>query len=154
MFTVPSGLQLHMDEVHGSGSKPYDCNLCPAKFFFRAELENHLLDHEQGRVKVKRRDVVDEMMQVAKPHQNNNNNSQYSNNNNDKAIKSEELELRTSPRVTEACQEVVPKAEHDDEEEYIEVEKVMELPVTAKPPTLADVESSADVEDAAEQNND
>lgn len=159
VFTVPSGLQLHMDEVHGNGSKPYDCNLCPAKFFFRAELENHLLDHEQGRVKVKRRDVVEEVMQVAKTHQNNNNNIQYGNNNNDKPIKSEELELETTPRLAEVCLEVVPKAEHDDEEEYIEVEKVMEIPLKAKAPASSElIKSSAhqadDVEDSDEQNND
>lgn len=156
VFTVPSGLQLHMDEVHGSGSKPYDCNMCPAKFFFRAELENHLLDHEQGRVKVKRRDAVEEVMQVTKPLQNNNNNNQYSNNNNDKPIKSEELELETP--LGEVCQDVVPKAEHDDEEEYIEVEKVMEIPVTTKQTASSEVisndEQGNEVEDAEEQNND
>lgn len=159
VFTVPSGLQLHMDEVHGSGSKPYDCNLCTAKFFFRAELENHLLDHEQGRVKVKRRDVIEDVMQVPKPHQNNNNNNQYSNNNTDKPIKSEELELETTPRLADVCLEIVPKAEHDDEEEYIEVEKVIEVPLKAKAPASSELGKSSadqadDVDDSGEQNND
>lgn len=31
---------------HGSNSKPYDCNLCPEKFYFRAELDHHLVDHD------------------------------------------------------------------------------------------------------------
>lgn len=37
---------------HGPNSRPYDCNLCTEKFFFRTELENHLIDHEHGRVRM------------------------------------------------------------------------------------------------------
>lgn len=50
IFTLPSGLHQHMVVEHGPNYRPYDCNLCPQKFYFRAELENHLMDHENGRV--------------------------------------------------------------------------------------------------------
>ncbi|XP_033154934.1 zinc finger protein 423 homolog isoform X1 [Drosophila mauritiana] len=45
VFTAPGGLLNHMGE-HGAHSRPYDCNLCPEKFFFRAELEHHQRGHE------------------------------------------------------------------------------------------------------------
>uniref|UniRef100_A0A1I8Q3D1 C2H2-type domain-containing protein n=2 Tax=Stomoxys calcitrans TaxID=35570 RepID=A0A1I8Q3D1_STOCA len=45
VFTAPGGLLNHMLE-HGINSKPYDCNLCPEKFYFRAELDHHLIDHD------------------------------------------------------------------------------------------------------------
>lgn len=44
VFTSPSGLISHIQE-HGNNSKPYDCNRCNQKFFFRAELENHSFMH-------------------------------------------------------------------------------------------------------------
>lgn len=49
VFTSTNGLLQHMTE-HGPNARPYDCNLCSERFFFRAELENHLIDHENGRV--------------------------------------------------------------------------------------------------------
>ncbi|XP_033234240.1 zinc finger protein 423 homolog isoform X1 [Drosophila pseudoobscura] len=45
VFTAPGGLLGHMAE-HGAHSRPYDCNLCPEKFYFRAELEHHQRAHE------------------------------------------------------------------------------------------------------------
>lgn len=51
VFTSASGLHQHMNE-HGPNARPYDCNLCTEKFFFRTELENHLIDHEHGRVRM------------------------------------------------------------------------------------------------------
>ncbi|XP_004527551.1 zinc finger protein 423 homolog [Ceratitis capitata] len=45
VFTTPSSLLTHMHE-HGPQCRPYDCNLCSDKYFFRAELEHHLLAHE------------------------------------------------------------------------------------------------------------
>lgn len=47
VFTSTSGLRQHMAN-HGPNSRPYDCSHCPAKFFFRAELENHTIEHEAG----------------------------------------------------------------------------------------------------------
>ncbi|XP_016947877.1 zinc finger protein 423 homolog [Drosophila biarmipes] len=46
VFTAPGGLLNHMGE-HGAHSRPYDCSLCPEKFYFRAELEHHQRGHEQ-----------------------------------------------------------------------------------------------------------
>ncbi|XP_022225081.2 LOW QUALITY PROTEIN: zinc finger protein 423 homolog [Drosophila obscura] len=45
VFTAPGGLLGHMAE-HGAHSRPYDCNICPEKFYFRAELEHHQRAHE------------------------------------------------------------------------------------------------------------
>uniref|UniRef100_A0A336LY32 CSON005564 protein n=1 Tax=Culicoides sonorensis TaxID=179676 RepID=A0A336LY32_CULSO len=46
VFTGSNGLILHMQQEHGNNAKPYDCSRCPAKFFFRAELEHHDFIHE------------------------------------------------------------------------------------------------------------
>ncbi|XP_032596943.2 zinc finger protein 423 homolog isoform X2 [Drosophila grimshawi] len=43
VFTAPGGLLAHIGE---HGARPYDCNLCPEKFYFRAELEHHQRAHE------------------------------------------------------------------------------------------------------------
>jgi hypothetical protein len=47
LFTAAVNLQRHMFEQHGgaAGLRPYDCSRCHLKFFFRAELDNHLLSH-------------------------------------------------------------------------------------------------------------
>lgn len=47
MFTAAANLQRHMFDQHGGAVelRPYDCSRCLLKFFFRAELENHLLSH-------------------------------------------------------------------------------------------------------------
>lgn len=46
VFTGTNGLLSHMEEIHGTNAKPYDCSRCTAKFFFRAELEHHAFMHE------------------------------------------------------------------------------------------------------------
>jgi hypothetical protein len=46
LFTTAPALQQHMLE-HGPHTRPYDCSHCHLKFFFRAELENHVLSHEE-----------------------------------------------------------------------------------------------------------
>lgn len=38
---------MHMHEVHGAGAMPYDCGRCAARFFFRAELQHHGVEHER-----------------------------------------------------------------------------------------------------------
>ena len=50
LFTAAVNLQRHMFEQHGgaAGLRPYDCSRCHLKFFFRAELDNHLLSHTQS----------------------------------------------------------------------------------------------------------
>lgn len=114
VFTVPSGLQLHMAE-HGNGAKPYDCNLCTEKYFFRAELENHMSEHENGRIKV----PAEELSKESKVEE-------------------------TNERM------IVLKAETNDEsneeEEYIEVEKVLETTMNAESPAPAN-----DVDDKCDQ---
>ncbi|KAI9564409.1 zinc finger protein [Daphnia sinensis] len=49
LFTAAVNLQRHMFDQHGGavGLRPYDCSRCHLKFFFRAELENHLLSHNE-----------------------------------------------------------------------------------------------------------
>lgn len=49
LFTAAINLQRHMFDQHGDATalRPYDCSLCHHKFFFRAELDNHLLSHAQ-----------------------------------------------------------------------------------------------------------
>ncbi|KAF4531913.1 hypothetical protein B566_EDAN000942 [Ephemera danica] len=46
VFTASAGLQRHMVS-HGPNSKPYDCNKCHLKFYFRSELDNHAFTHDQ-----------------------------------------------------------------------------------------------------------
>lgn len=42
-------LQNHMLQEHGLGARPYDCSKCTLKFFFRAELDHHMLTfHRPG----------------------------------------------------------------------------------------------------------
>lgn len=50
IFTLPCGLHQHMIIEHGPSYRPYDCSLCAKKFYFRAELENHVIDHDSGRI--------------------------------------------------------------------------------------------------------
>lgn len=46
VFTVANRLQQHMLD-HGFNAKPYDCHHCHQRFFFKAELENHVLSHAE-----------------------------------------------------------------------------------------------------------
>lgn len=46
VFTMASRLQHHMHD-HGLNSRPYDCHHCHLRFFFKAELENHILTHTE-----------------------------------------------------------------------------------------------------------
>lgn len=50
LFTAAVNLQRHMFDQHGgaAGLRPYDCSRCHLKFFFRAELDNHLLSHVES----------------------------------------------------------------------------------------------------------
>ncbi len=119
VFTVPSGLQLHMAE-HGNGAKPYDCNLCQEKFFFRAELENHMFEHDNGRIKVNTEELS-------------------------KELKVEETDERM----------VVMKSEaNDEDEEYIEVEKVLETSMNSESPSAPPQQqpTNHDVDDKCDQN--
>ncbi|XP_055905299.1 zinc finger protein 423 homolog isoform X2 [Eupeodes corollae] len=123
VFTAPAGLLTHMAE-HGANSRPYDCNLCSDKFYFRAELDHHLVDHEtRDRSKASHaRDaspVTDDNktsfpgggeLPTAAPE-----------------VESKKLELKN-----EALDE---KPAEEDDDEYIEVEKVPETLLTQEKPS-------------------
>ncbi|XP_052862747.1 zinc finger protein 423 homolog [Anopheles cruzii] len=50
VFTSSAGLQAHLPVAHSNATaKPYDCERCGVAYFFRAELEHHLAEHELGR---------------------------------------------------------------------------------------------------------
>ncbi|KAL9702061.1 hypothetical protein quinque_005579 [Culex quinquefasciatus] len=66
VFTSSGGLQTHMDQ-HGPQAKPYDCNHCDEAFFFRAELEHHLIDHELGKVHLPAAFVQEEHARTSPP---------------------------------------------------------------------------------------
>ncbi|XP_035790632.1 zinc finger protein 423 homolog isoform X2 [Anopheles albimanus] len=47
VFTSSAGLQAHLPVAHSNATaKPYDCERCGVAYFFRAELEHHLIEHE------------------------------------------------------------------------------------------------------------
>lgn len=65
LFTAAANLQRHMLDQHGgaAGLRPYDCSLCHHKFFFRAELDNHLLSHvvqQQQEAEVRQEQIEEE----------------------------------------------------------------------------------------------
>lgn len=123
IFTLPSGLHQHMIE-HGPTYRPYDCNLCAKKFYFRAELENHLIDHETGRIGSPVHGNIDTLesssrgcKQMLIKHENNqtkvsNNNENCDREKNSSEIKSEDRQYSSDG--------------NDDDDEYIEVEKIAE----------------------------
>lgn len=110
IFTLPNGLHQHMLE-HGANYRPYDCSLCPNKYFFRAELENHLIDHENGR--------IDEHRPSS------NDGSKLENNNlaqeNDSEPKSGSSNLVIKSEINAEQNDDEPD---EDDEEYIEVEQM------------------------------
>ncbi|XP_065368116.1 zinc finger protein 423 homolog [Calliphora vicina] len=109
VFTAPSGLLNHMLE-HGINSKPYDCNLCPEKYYFRAELDHHQIDHDLRKSPAA---VKNEQEQLT---------------NKEVALNSMKSE-KSVERLNEVKQEVIETDVNSnvaDEDEYIEVEKVNE----------------------------
>lgn len=113
VFTSTSGLISHMNE-HGSNSKPYDCNRCTVKFFFRAELDHHSYIHDPS-------------------NKSNGDNSLTLDDNTEKLlstkVKDEQVERKQSPSTPSESPEIKrEKAEtsdeqEGDEDEYIEVEE-------------------------------
>lgn len=94
VFTGPSGLLAHMEDIHGSNAKPYDCSRCPAKFFFRAELDHHTCIHEPL------------TKEVEKP-----------------SIHEPEISVREGSLTPKIKKEINGESEAEEEEEYIEVEE-------------------------------
>lgn len=126
VFTAAAGLQLHMDEVHGSGAKPYDCHMCAAKFFFRAELEHHGCDHEMGRIRLVSQPKFGDRTQRSSA-------GPSSPEHMDEDQMSEENNPdRSRPSSSVGGHDEITEKQQlaDDEEEYIEVEKLAEIVAT------------------------
>ncbi|XP_018793118.1 PREDICTED: zinc finger protein 423 homolog [Bactrocera latifrons] len=106
VFTAPSGLLSHMHE-HGLQSRPYDCNLCSEKFFFRTELEHHLLSHEKRQLlESKNKEKCENKFSFLKEVDN------------------------SASHLTEVKREIFPvndKIIAGEEDEYIEIEKVTDV---------------------------
>lgn len=49
LLTICLNLQNHMLQEHGLKARPYDCSFCNLKFFFRAELDHHMVTCHGGR---------------------------------------------------------------------------------------------------------
>lgn len=102
VFTAPNGLLGHMTE-HGLNAKPYDCNLCIQKFYFRAELDHHLVDHEiRERTHREIKNAVEAKLEDA-------------------------AQMPKSEIKKEVIDERRNEDNVDDDDEYIEVEKVPEI---------------------------
>lgn len=133
MFTAATGLQLHMDDVHGSGAKPYDCHLCVAKFFFRAELEHHLNDHETGKVQLLAQQKFIESTRNSSPAADN------MDEDHDHLSEENDTERSRSPMADDEA-DVKHQSHPDDDEEYIEVEKLADAS-TVEPANQPDASS-------------
>lgn len=87
-----------MLQEHGLGARPYDCSKCTLKFFFRAELDHHMLTfHRPG--------------ELSPPSEN--------------AQKAKDSEERNCDDGVTVKEEIVPEVA--DEEEEINVDEQVEL---------------------------
>lgn len=132
VFTSSVGLQTHIAE-HGPQAKPYDCNHCDEAFFFRAELEHHLIDHELGKVHLVPRnseessaglEIKSEMLDSAPKNDGEN---QFDEKVSSVCNEQEEQNIKSFPEINENNTEnykVQEAGEEDDE--YIEVEHSIE----------------------------
>ena len=101
IFTSALGLQQHIQEHEkdsGHSIKPYECNLCTEKYFFRTELEHHQFDHEAK---------LDILVQHEVPSHG----------------KLVEPEVKIETKGIQRNHETLTEIKEDDDE-YIEVEKV------------------------------
>ncbi|XP_036330098.1 zinc finger protein 423 homolog [Rhagoletis pomonella] len=112
IFTAPSGLLSHMHE-HGLQFRPYDCNNCSDKFFFRAELEHHLLAHEiQDVGELRNMDISNDKFSMAR-----------------ETDKSELYLTKVKKEILVADDKVTT----GEEDEYIEIEKISDVNQTQPP---------------------
>jgi zinc finger protein 423 len=139
VFTSSSGLLLHIQE-HGAHNKPYDCNYCEQKYFFRAELDHHLVDHEIYSV------AEHERRGAAIVHR------EASKIMHEDVSKAPDVKIEKENSLTGSEKSIAfvavdtvnvklegnETAEGDDEEEYIEVEKIHEAH-NGKPEQLNEV---------------
>lgn len=99
--------------------RPYDCNLCSRKFFFRAELENHSIDHENGRIPIQlsNRLLSDEYNNGLKVIQLNYDQMKQ---NNETENDHEQIQIKSETQKQNA------ELNGEDDDEYIEVEQLAE----------------------------
>ncbi|XP_031640589.1 zinc finger protein 423 homolog isoform X2 [Contarinia nasturtii] len=142
IFTLPCGLHQHIRVEHGASYRPYDCNLCAKKFYFRAELENHLINHEIGLIATPHRDDAtdtDESKQIPLNHEHlkdmNDDNESDKDKHSETDMKSEGQHYSNDVNA------------EDDDDEYIEVEQIGEN-------TSADEEMSQPNERTSPENYD
>lgn len=113
---------------HGLHARPYDCNLCSEKYFFRAELDNHLIEHEiLGRsAPVPENGSCDSV--AATTIKSEHTAESTKDLDNSEKIQQTATENKQDPVKTETIDDPVEKttAHEDDEEEYIEVEQIPE----------------------------
>lgn len=125
IFTSAAGLQQHIHQEHEKNDmdkniKPYDCNVCDAKYFFRTELEHHVFEHEknnsssfnQARCSSSDfvvKDVREEHIKVEKKSEK------------DEDSRSADMEREEKHAI---AVEEPPKNSHEEDDEYIEVEKI------------------------------
>lgn len=106
---------------HGPSCRPYDCSLCAKKFYFRAELENHLIDHESGRIPT-----------PIQPSQTDSNSSSTSNDPKQIQLKREhDIEFpqmkasnKDADNGKDSPHQERQQTNADDDDEYIEVEQI------------------------------
>lgn len=118
VFTSASGLHQHMIG-HGPDARPYDCNRCNEKFFFQIELENHIFNHDNGRIK-----SPNSLKQIIDLNIEKNENENVSNECNTVDtidVKNEQMNDEISEQKIENNQD-----DEDDDDEYIEIEKICE----------------------------
>lgn len=124
IFTLPSGLRQHMMIDHGPNYRPYDCNLCANKFYFRAELDNHRIDHETGRFEASVDDHTSNepngFKQLQLKHEHN-----QTKDANDGFDSDKDKEPETHIK-SETQQYAHERNVDDDDDEYIEVEQIGE----------------------------
>lgn len=120
IFTLPCGLHQHIRIEHGASYRPYDCNLCAKKFYFRAELENHLINHEIGLIATPQQDEpmdTDELKQM--PNKHDFNHSKDDDNDSDK-------DKNSVTDIKSESQHYSNDVNAEDDDEYIEVEQIGE----------------------------
>lgn len=127
IFTLPCGLHQHMIE-HGPKHRPYDCNLCSKKFYFRAELENHVIDHESGRIRTSnqahsdtRSNTSNGFKQVHLKQEHGNEHTAVRESHDDSGSEKDK-----DPDFKTETQQYASEPAAEDDDEYIEVEKIGE----------------------------
>ncbi|XP_055629816.1 zinc finger protein 423 homolog isoform X2 [Toxorhynchites rutilus septentrionalis] len=131
VFTSSTGLQTHIIE-HGSQAKPYECNHCDEAFFFRAELEHHLVDHELGKVHLAsvpttEASSVEIKSEVAEAASKEEVGPAEQNSSPSKEHEEQKEETATTSSTSSSSGESGPDQENGDEDdEYIEVEHNIE----------------------------